>query len=65
MRHSKFIYALLLSLMAAGLACAGGKSVTTVAAAPSDVQTQSATAAVQSFNSVEGTRPDVQARFCS
>jgi HEAT repeat protein len=63
MRHSKFIYALLLSLMAAGLACAGGRPVTTVAAASGDVQTQSATAAVQSFNSVEGT--DLMSRLDS
>ncbi|HJX90083.1 MAG TPA: HEAT repeat domain-containing protein [Pyrinomonadaceae bacterium] len=63
MRHTKFIYALLLSLMAAGPACAGGKSVTTVAAASGDVQSQSATAAVQSFNSVEGT--DLMSRLDS
>jgi HEAT repeat protein len=63
MRHSKFIYALLLSLMAAGLACAGGRLVATVAAERSDVQTQSATAAVQSFNSVEGT--DLMSRLDS
>jgi HEAT repeat protein len=54
MRHSKFIYALLLSLMAAGLAGAGGRPVATVAAVSDDVQAQSATAAVQSFNAVEG-----------
>jgi len=62
MRHSKFIYALL-GLVAAGLACTGGKSVTTVAAASGDVQTQSATATVQSFNSVEGT--DLMSRLDS
>jgi FOG: HEAT repeat len=49
--------------MAAGPACAGGKSVTTVAAASGDVQSQSATAAVQSFNSVEGT--DLMSRLDS
>src|SRR4030095_15458418 len=54
MRHSKFIYALLLSLMAAGLAGAGGSPVATVSTVSDDVQAQSATAAVQSFNAVEG-----------
>jgi HEAT repeat protein len=54
MRNSKLTYSIAIGLMFAGLACAGAKPVETVAAASSDGQAQSPTAAVQSFNSVEG-----------
>jgi HEAT repeat protein len=63
MQHSKIIQTLLLGLMVVGIACAGGKQVTTVAAAFGDVQPQSATVTVQSFNSVEG--PDLMAKLDS
>ena len=49
MRHS-----IVVGLLFAGLACAGTKPVETVSAASNDGQAQSPTAAVQSFNSVEG-----------
>lgn len=54
MRHSKLSYSIAAGLMFATLACAGAKPIDTVSAAANDVQAQSPTAAVQSFNSVEG-----------
>jgi len=51
MRHSKLF---LLGLLAIGAACAGGKPIATATASTGDVQIQSATTTVQSFNSVEG-----------
>ena len=54
MLHSKFTHILLFGLMIVVAACAGAKPVTTVTAASEDVQTQSPTATVQSFNAVEG-----------
>src|ERR1044072_2733886 len=54
MRHTKITHSLVLGLMIAGVACAGGKPVATAAAAAGDIQTQSSTTTVQSFNAVEG-----------
>jgi HEAT repeat protein len=54
MHHLKLTCAIASCFLFASLACAGAKSVETVSAASSDVQAQSPTAAVQSFNSVEG-----------
>ena len=54
MRHIKLTQLLVLSLMVGSFACAGAKPVTTAKAAGDDLQVQSATATVQSFNSVEG-----------
>src|SRR5215208_6021710 len=59
MRHS-----MLLILAIVGIACAGGNrtaSVTAVAAATDDLQTQSPTTTVQSFTAVEGA--DLMARL--
>ena len=54
MRPSKSTHALVLTLIAAGLACAGAKPVATVSAASGDGQVQSVNTTVQSFNAVEG-----------
>lgn len=54
MQRSKISQTFLLSLLLGVLSCAGAKPVETVEAASGDVQTQSPTATVQSFNAVEG-----------
>jgi hypothetical protein len=54
MRPSKSTHALVLTLMAAGLACAGAKPVATVSAALGRRPGQSVNTTVQSFNAVEG-----------
>jgi HEAT repeat protein len=54
MRYSKLMPAMVLGLTLASVACATGKSVATVEAATNDVQVQSASTTVQSFNAVEG-----------
>ena len=53
MRHLKLTRSFLLGFMLAGVACAGSKPIVTVEAA-GDVQAQSPTTTVQSFNAVEG-----------
>src|SRR5512134_4115788 len=62
MIYSKITHSIVLALMVAGVACAG-IPLATVTAAPDDFQTQSPTAAVQSFNSVDGA--DLMARLDS
>ena len=54
MRHSKSTHAILLTLIAAGLTCAGAKPSATVLATLGDGQVQSVNTTVQSFNAVEG-----------
>jgi HEAT repeat protein len=63
MHHSKLTYSFVIGLMFATLAYAGEKPLATAATASSDVQAQSPTAAVQSFNAVEGA--DLMARLDS
>ncbi|PYS74152.1 MAG: hypothetical protein DMF69_02640 [Acidobacteria bacterium] len=56
MRHTKITQSLLLGLLVAGAACAGGRPVTSVSAAAvsDDLQTQSSTTRLQGFTLVEG-----------
>jgi HEAT repeat protein len=54
MRHTKLTHSLILGSLLVGVGCAGGKPVATASAAVGDVQYQSSTTTVQSFNAVEG-----------
>lgn len=62
MRYSKITHSIVLALLVAGVACAG-RPLAIVTAAADDFQTQSPTAAVQSFNSADGA--DLMARLDS
>jgi HEAT repeat protein len=61
MRHVKIIHSLILGLLVAGVACAGGNHVASLAVVTDDVQVQSSATTVQTFTAVEGV--DLMARL--